>query len=128
MRDVNRSALVVIPKQPFLDWLRFADPDDPPDTDTLTLEDLRTEPTIYLIPECADEDALQKYLQRHCVEIFEEELNSWLTDDTIWPFDRGYDTFCRWFAVSFHSIVLDLGRNRLTSAQSPQRHEPEYSH
>src|SRR5215831_3807732 len=102
MLEVNRSAIVVIPKQPFLDWLRYADPDDPPDTDELTLQDLRDDPSVYLIPACAGEDDLQSFLRRHCTDIFEEQLSSWLEDDTIWPIDRGYDTFCRWFAISYH--------------------------
>src|SRR5438132_254234 len=48
MRTVNRSAVVVIPKQPFLDWLRRVDPTG----GKLTLADLRRDPSIYLLPEC----------------------------------------------------------------------------
>src|SRR5271167_3198801 len=44
---LNRSAIVVKPKQPFLDWLHTADPT----SDRLTLADLSRESTIYLIPE-----------------------------------------------------------------------------
>ena len=42
----NRSALIVIPRQPFLDWLHAADPT----SHELTLPDLAREPNIYLIP------------------------------------------------------------------------------
>src|ERR1039458_7311766 len=44
----SRSAIVVKPRQPFLDWLHTADPT----SHRLTLRDLTREPTIYLIPEC----------------------------------------------------------------------------
>jgi len=43
---LNRSAIVVKPKQPFLDWLHKADPT----SDDLTLEDVSNDPAIYLIP------------------------------------------------------------------------------
>jgi hypothetical protein len=50
MLALNRSAILVRPKSPFLDWLHGADPTSV----TLTLADLRREPTIYLVPECGD--------------------------------------------------------------------------
>ena len=50
MLALNRSAIIVRPKLPFLEWLHSADPTSA----TLTLADLALEPTIYLIPECAD--------------------------------------------------------------------------
>lgn len=44
---LNRSAIVVKPKQPFLNWLHTADPT----SHRLMLRDLTREPTIYLIPD-----------------------------------------------------------------------------
>ena len=48
MRAVNRSAVVVVPKQPFLDWLHHVDSS----SGKLTLTDLANDPSIYLLPEC----------------------------------------------------------------------------
>lgn len=48
MVAVNRSAIVVTPKQPFLDWLQSVDST----SSELASADLGLEPTIYLIPEC----------------------------------------------------------------------------
>ena len=50
MLALNRSAIVVRPKPPFLEWLHAADPTSV----TLTLADLGREPTIYLVSECDD--------------------------------------------------------------------------
>ena len=50
MLALNRSAIVVRPNLPFLDWLHAADPTSA----TLTLADLGREPTIHLVPECGD--------------------------------------------------------------------------
>src|SRR5215469_6778401 len=70
MNTINRSAVVVIPAQPFLDWLHEADP-----TSThLTLNDLRDEPTIYLLPEYDTAEEAHRHLQSRCKEILK---NNW---------------------------------------------------
>ena len=56
MEAINRSAIVVKPAQPFLDWLHRVDPTSA----QLTLDDLSLEPTIYLLPECqGKEEAIE---------------------------------------------------------------------
>lgn len=60
MRVINRSVLVVLPKQPFLDWLHRADPT----SENLTLEDLRREPSVYLLPARDMESDQEKCLMR----------------------------------------------------------------
>ena len=52
MNTINRSAVVVIPAQPFLDWLHQADPTSA----QLSLNDLRKEATLYLLPEYDTEE------------------------------------------------------------------------
>ena len=59
MLALNRSAIIVRPKLPFLEWLHAADPTSA----TLTLADLALEPTIYLVPECADGEQERAALQ-----------------------------------------------------------------
>jgi len=67
MNPINRSAVVVKPAQPFLDWLHRVDPT----SGHLSLDDLRREPTIYLLPEWeTDEEALDN-LADVSNEIFE---------------------------------------------------------
>jgi hypothetical protein len=59
MITINRTAIVVMPGKPFLDWLHRADP-----TSTeLSLEDLRREPTVYLLPECENEEEVRERLK-----------------------------------------------------------------
>jgi len=43
----------------------------------MSLEDLRRAPTIYLLPECENEEEAREYLEELCSEIFEEQLNGW---------------------------------------------------
>ena len=73
MEMINRSALVVKPGQPFLDWLHRVDRTSV----ELTREDLRREPTIYLLPEWETEREALEYLACVSNEIFEEQLNGW---------------------------------------------------
>ena len=74
----------------------------------LSLEDPRREPTIYLLPECENEEAAREYLEEVRGEIFEEQLNGWYCASSSWPRRRDLDAFDRWFECSFHSVVVDL--------------------
>jgi hypothetical protein len=101
---LNRSALVVKPRQPFLEWLHAADPT----SGRLTLADLSREPTIYLIPECDTPGDVEDVLQELCDEIFCEQLAGWYTDTETWPEDRSFEVFRRWFDYQHHSMLVDL--------------------
>ena len=57
MVTLNRSAIVVKPKQPFLDWLHEADPT----SFHLTLQELVRETAVYLIPECDGEEVYRHH-------------------------------------------------------------------
>jgi hypothetical protein len=70
MRVLNRSAIVVRPRPPFLDWLHVVDPTSA----TFTLTNLTREPTIYLVDECDDSDNERAYLQAVHAAIFEDQL------------------------------------------------------
>jgi hypothetical protein len=103
MSEINRSLILVKPKQPFLDWLHSIDPDD----DT-TIEDLNDDATAYLVPEFETDDE-QEDVFNWCAEfVFGYELWSWCTDEALWPKDRDAATFTQWFDVEFHSIVMDV--------------------
>lgn len=104
MDTLNRSAIVVKPKQPFLDWLHAADPT----SHGITLLDVGREPPIYLIPECDTNGELEDVLRELCEEIFEEQLAGWYRETSAWPQDRSYETFCQWFEYRHHSMLVDL--------------------
>jgi hypothetical protein len=104
MKTINRSAVVVIPAQPFLDWLHQEDPTSA----HLSLNDLRLEPTIYLLPDYDTEEEARQHLQRRCKEIFEEQLHSWYRVPTAWPADRSFGNFKHWFEYRVHSVLIDL--------------------
>ena len=102
---VYRSGVVVKPKQPFLDWVQSFDPAYMP-----TLEDLRRDSHIYLVPDYEDapdiEKAIAKYLKANYEGIFLNELMSWYTDPQMFP-KMTYALFQQWFEVSSHSMIFD---------------------
>jgi hypothetical protein len=100
---VNRSAVVVAPKQPFLDWLHRIDPT----SRDLTLADLG-EPNVYLLPECEDDRIMVAHVKNYCETIFEGELEGWWQDPGDWPSDRNYKTFCLWFDYRPQTLLFDL--------------------
>lgn len=104
MSAINRNAIVVTPQQPFLDWLHKIDSDNA----DLTLDEIRQEPTVYVLPECFDKEEAAARLGQASKAIFEEELNSWYTDPAMWPAKRDQGTFSRWFQWSYQSVILDL--------------------
>ena len=67
---LNRSAIVVKPRQPFLDWLHAADAT----SSDLTLQELVLEPAIYLIPECDTPQEVTDELHELCEHF---SLSSW---------------------------------------------------
>ena len=104
MDTINRSAIVVRPAQPFLDWLHRVDSTSA----HLNVEDLQQEPTIYLVPECDSLDQALEYLGESIRDIFEEQLDGWYRAPQVWPAKRDLSTFQSWFEVSFHSMIVDL--------------------
>ena len=104
MVTINRTAIVVSPGQPFLDWLHGADPT----SNELSLEDLQREPTVYLLPECENEKETREHLQQLCGQIFEDQLDGWYHMPASWPNRRDLDAFDRWFEWSLQSMVVDL--------------------
>ena len=104
MDVINRSAVIVMPAEPFLKWLQRVDPT----SGELTLADLRREPTIYLLPPYDTEEEALTHLEEVCAEIFEEQLDGWYRVPSSWPDNRTFDIFKRWFEYRFHSMLVDL--------------------
>ncbi|HEY6940108.1 hypothetical protein [Dokdonella sp.] len=98
---LNRAALIVRPRQPFLDWAAALEQDGVnPDPDG--------EQTVYLIPEPDDNEEAERILQEVYPHVFENELDSWWTDESAWPQERSFAVFMAWFAVEIHTVIHDL--------------------
>ena len=98
---LNRGAVIVSLKQPYLDWAAGLDGSGVvPNSDE--------EQTVYLIPSYASEDEAWDILKEVYSEIFERELFAWHMDEAAWPKDRNFEMFKQWFRIEMHSFVEDL--------------------
>lgn len=113
--DINRSALIVKVKKPFLDWLIYTSKEYDPPEDELDPNLLKTEgfdsKFVYLIPIYDDIDSYEKFLKENYKEIFEHELSGWYTDPKMWPKNRSWKVFQEWFEYEIQSMVFDMVKN-----------------
>lgn len=98
---INRGAIIVRPKQPYIDWADQLD-----DADLLPSRE--GEKTVYLVPEYDDDMEAMEILSKCYDIIFEAELEGWHTDESAWPKNRTFSMFREWFEFEFHSVVEDL--------------------
>ena len=104
---INRCAIVVEPTKAYHEWAKRTPEGDP----NSNLSELHWENSVYLIPDM--ESGFEAWLKRNYAVMFEHELNSWYTDESLWPKNRSFKTFKKFFKVSFHSMVFDMCKNPL---------------
>src|SRR5712691_5885559 len=75
---LNRSVVIVRPKQPYLDWAVGLD-------DSGIVPNPNDEQAVYLIPSYGDDEEAWEILKRVHPAIFENELYGWHTDEAAWP-------------------------------------------
>ena len=107
---VNRTAVVIMAKRPFLDWLYAVDPT----SHNLSLADLNDDPSIYLLPDPKVDGAAKRQIRKFCREIFEHELDGWWRERSAWPQDLSYGKFVSWFDCRYYSMVVDVADMMLT--------------
>ncbi len=104
MRAVNRSVLIVRPREPYLAWVHSLDEEGK----KFTLDDLRRDCTAFLIPEIEEPADEEVFLERSCDALFEHLLAGWVNDPPVWPKNRELQVFRAWFDLEFSSLTLDL--------------------
>lgn len=100
MEILNRSAIIVAPKQAFMDWANRLTPEFPMEINVLG------ESHTYLTN--PDFEDAEKHIKKYFKQIFIEELNGIWTDDNDWPQKRDFKTFCDWFSFEISDWVQDL--------------------
>jgi hypothetical protein len=96
---INRSALLIKHKQPFIDWVNSIQ------NDNWTKDHF--EPGIYLVPEFEDDLHLKQWIENNFDRVFCNEMNGWYTDPSLWPRERTFILFQEWFEYSYFSFVWD---------------------
>jgi len=98
---INRTAVLVRPRQPFVDWAGQLD-------DRNLLPDPEGERTVYLVPDCKDDIEAWRILEEGYADIFENELFAWHTIEADWPKKRTFEMFRAWFEIEISSIIEDF--------------------
>ena len=101
---LNRSAIILIPKQPYADWANSLDEDGP----RFEISDANDELTVFLGPDFDTVDEIDAFVTRHFDFFFEHWLFGWSTDPTQWPQRRTRRMFREWFDVRIHTMVEDV--------------------
>jgi len=102
---INRSIIVVRPKQPFADWANSFDDGSP----KFDLEEQRREaPNSYLVYDYTESDNLRFIIDFYWATVFEYELNAWMRDPKTWPQTRTLEMFRQWFDIDFAPVVSDI--------------------
>ncbi len=99
---INRSVLLIVPKQPFYDWSNALTPDLAP-TNATDVE----EHNSYLLEDELFLDDPKKELRRYWKTIFINELFGQWTDESAYP-KLNWKLFTEWFDFYRSSIVTDL--------------------
>ena len=102
---LNRTAIVLRPKEPFVRWVCETDP-------LPGIQELMAEPdeqSVYLVPQLEEgRDELFEWLAQNYEALFEKELEGWYTDTSLWPKNRTLSLFREWIDVEYHTEVRDL--------------------
>jgi len=104
MELVNRAAITVVPKEPYIDWANGLE-----QLGVKLTPENQLAPTVYLIEDISeylvtDEEVMKRYFK----VIFEAELRAWHRIEDDWPKKRGFKTFAKWFEFTVHSMVVDI--------------------
>ena len=104
---LNRTAIILKYKAPAIQWINETDPyNDDPGIDAESVNDERT---VYLI---SDEDGdspdtIKCWIDLNWRELFEQELEGWYTDPSLWPKNLSLKLFREWFTVEYHTCLVD---------------------
>jgi hypothetical protein len=99
---VNRNAIILKPKKPFIDWVNKVDQDE---------EIFMFETKIYLVDEEEDPEV---WLEDNFYDLFEKELEGGTIDEDLWPQNISFKLFKKWFKVDFSIMVYDMENGEIS--------------
>jgi len=108
---INRAAVIVRLKAPFINWINKADPFD--SRSHLTLEEANEDRTVYLIDD-AEAEHIDEWVDLNFQQLFECELEDWYEDTSLWPKDIDRALFDAWCELECHSVIVDTVGGEIT--------------
>lgn len=98
---INRYAIRVKPKKPYIEWANACN-----SADELPYE--TSEYNTYLVHEYFDDFNLKHWIKNNYFRIFVMELFAWNENEEDWPKKRSYTLFKKWFSIEISSMVYDF--------------------
>ena len=111
MRVLNRIAVGISAKQPYIDWTRRHDADA--NRGLVTVATAKPYGTAILLPEFEVEEDVQEWIEENASWLFEFQLSSWTEEESTWPQTRDFKTFREWFRIDIHATVIDEAEDEL---------------
>lgn len=111
---INRAAVIVRLKKPFVDWINKADPYDK--KSQVSVEEANEDRTVYLIDD-AEADHVDEWVNLNFLQLFECELEDWYQDENLWPKDLSLELFETWCEVECHTVVVDTVGGEITDSE-----------
>ncbi len=105
---INRSAIIIKPQQPFLDWYSNLYPEN-------DFEIGNKETNIYLVDDTIDD--VEKWLKKKFDKFFIMELDEWHDNKKEWPQKRNYKMFNLWFRVEISEMIYDLEKEPILKSE-----------
>lgn len=103
---LDKIAIFVRPKQPFIDWLNKLSDDM-----SWNLDDF-AEGTTYLVQDenynFFTPEEIDEFVKGQYIEISGFEFNDVWTDEDVWPDPFSFDDFKQWFEYHVSSIIINL--------------------
>ena len=111
-RTINRAALIVRPKQPYVDWANSVDDEGP----QAVLQGLRTDPSTYLVESIDLTEDCDLLVGDTWEWIFREQLGGWMRDPGLWPEGMTREMFLEWFDCELSTMIWDMLKTRIKPA------------
>ena len=106
---INRAAIILRYKEPAIRWVNDLDLGEEVDDTEFTDDEINSERTVYLISDedAETDEAVSHWIELNYLNIFLNELDSWATDDSLWPQNLSLELFYEWFEVECHTMIVD---------------------
>ena len=111
MRIVNRTAISVVGRGPYVAWTRKHDPEA--SRGVLSVARVKPYGTAILLPDFEVEEDVQEWVEENAPWLFELQLSAWTDEESTWPQTRNVKTFREWFRVDIHVTVIDEGEDEI---------------
>lgn len=109
--SINHIALTIKGKEPFNDWLSARDLVFGKEYGISTIEECIKGPSVFLIPDCETHEEIKTFLMLNVERLFGQMLCFYYTDPDLWPKDRSWQAFIKWFDYEISEEVWVINRD-----------------